>query len=147
MNKNSLMIGIGCLAIGAALGSAFTTNRVKAAATQGRCSLYFTDFQVVDADDGKPVIRSGMSSPAQSNGYYSEAENGHWRVMWCGPPGADRTIVLSADGYETTHLPTAMIQELKAGQVVGVGGIVGPETIKMKRAQHAAPSDDDKPAN
>jgi len=147
MNKNSLMIGIGCLAIGAALGSAFTANRMKAAATQGQCSLYFTDFQVVDADDGKPVMRSGMSSPAQSNGYYSEGENGHWRVIWCGPPRADRTIVLSADGYETAYLPTAVIQELEAGKVVAVGGILGPQTIEMKRTQQAASSNGDKPAN
>lgn len=123
---------------------------MTSALAQNDSSIYIADFRTVDAEDGSPIntgmsrgevmiaqISSGEEPRSFSSGYcmHSEADNGHWRIIWKDAPGGRRSIELSAEGYETTYLPPEMIREVRAGSNISVGGILGADTLKMSKTQ------------
>lgn len=153
MKAKLLLPCVFALIIGAIVGFGFATSRMTGATSQGISSLYFADFQTVDAEDGRPInsrmspgdvmiakIHDGEQPQSLSAGFcmHSEANNGHWRIIWKEAPGGGRKIELSVEGYETIQLPAAMIQEVKTGGNITVGGILGPATVKMRKTQQGS---------
>jgi hypothetical protein len=82
-------------------------------------------------------LRDGGQPQSLSAGYciHSEVDNGHWRIIWKEAPGGGRLIELSAEGYESIHLPSEVIREVQAGKSTMVGGLLGHDTIRMRKIQ------------
>jgi hypothetical protein len=153
MKMKILLVGFCAALLGAVIGYGISSNRIPKDLAQGDSSIYIADFRTVDADDGLPIntrmspgevmiaqISDREETRSLSSGFcmHSEVDNGHWRIIWKDMSGGGRIIELSAEGYEATHLPSEMIREVRQGAHVTVGGILGPDTLKMKKTQQAA---------
>jgi hypothetical protein len=151
-----LLSASSCAAIlGAVIGYGISSSSMPDNLVQSDSSIYIADFRTVDAEDGSPINtrmspgeimiaqrNSGEEPRSLSCGFcmHSEVDNGHWRIIWKDVPSGRRMIELSAEGYEATVLPPEMIHEVREGANITVGGILGPDTVKMKKTTQAPPS-------